>query len=263
MQQHGVPGPMQWQCLALAFPPALGSPTLMCSPCCLQHWTLLSVSLLNSLLSTACSVGLALAVALTIHSRGMHLVTGCNSSALPADARAAIVTNDCPFNTTRIYVSLQGHHTPFHSSSFCLCFFSSSFFFSLPLLPMLSLPFFLSPPLPLPFLVSLSPSRPPSLPHHLHSLFAQPHAGRLGAVDTLPEGPLTLCSAGHSPGALVPLHGASGRRSCAVWQVLFGGPDLPGHWALCTQLQQRPGMPHQSGQVSLPLRHHCCLFAAF
>ncbi|XP_009461548.1 PREDICTED: keratinocyte-associated protein 3 [Nipponia nippon] len=68
-----------------------------------KHWTLLSVSLLNCLLSTACSVGLALAIALTIHSRGTHLVAGCNSSALPADARAAIATNDCPFNTTRIY----------------------------------------------------------------------------------------------------------------------------------------------------------------
>ncbi|XP_050750550.1 keratinocyte-associated protein 3 [Gymnogyps californianus] len=67
------------------------------------HWTLLSMSLLNCLLSTACSVGLALAIALTIHSHGMQLVRGCNSSALPADARAAIATNDCPFNTTRIY----------------------------------------------------------------------------------------------------------------------------------------------------------------
>ncbi|NXM73976.1 KCP3 protein, partial [Serilophus lunatus] len=67
------------------------------------HWTLLSVSLLNCLLSTACSVGLALAIALTVHGRGTHLVTGCNSSALPADARTAIATNDCPFNTTRIY----------------------------------------------------------------------------------------------------------------------------------------------------------------
>ncbi|XP_054675435.1 keratinocyte-associated protein 3 isoform X2 [Grus americana] len=75
---------------------------LSCS-CCLQHWTLLSVSLLNCLLSTACGVGLALAIALTVHSRGMRLVMGCNSSALPADARAAIATNDCPFNTTRIY----------------------------------------------------------------------------------------------------------------------------------------------------------------
>ncbi|KFO90826.1 Keratinocyte-associated protein 3, partial [Buceros rhinoceros silvestris] len=43
------------------------------------------------------------AIAPTIHCRGRRLVTGCNSSALPADARAAIVTNDCPFNTTRIY----------------------------------------------------------------------------------------------------------------------------------------------------------------
>ncbi|XP_027605292.1 keratinocyte-associated protein 3 [Pipra filicauda] len=67
------------------------------------HWTLLSVSLLNCLLSTACSVGLALAIALTVHGRGTHLVRGCNSSALPADARTAIATNDCPFNTTRIY----------------------------------------------------------------------------------------------------------------------------------------------------------------
>ncbi|NXJ83759.1 KCP3 protein, partial [Trogon melanurus] len=67
------------------------------------HWALLSVSLLNCLLSTACSAGLVLAIALTVHSRGRHLVTGCNSSALPADARAAIVTNECPFNTTRIY----------------------------------------------------------------------------------------------------------------------------------------------------------------
>ncbi|NXQ50749.1 KCP3 protein, partial [Catharus fuscescens] len=78
----------------------------------LQHWALLSVSLLNCLLSTACSVGLALAVALTVHSRGSHLVRGCNSSALPPDARAAIATNDCPFNTTRIYVSLRVPHTP-------------------------------------------------------------------------------------------------------------------------------------------------------
>ncbi|NXJ99733.1 KCP3 protein, partial [Corythaixoides concolor] len=67
------------------------------------HWALLSVALLDCLLSTACSAGLALAIALTIRGRGMHLVVGCSSSALPADARAAIATNDCPFNTTRIY----------------------------------------------------------------------------------------------------------------------------------------------------------------
>lgn len=108
-----------------------------CSSCRPQHWTLLSVSLLNCLLSTACSVGLALALALTVHGRGRHLVRGCNSPALPADARAAIATNDCPFNTTRIYVSLQGlrapnsfnHPLPLSASS------RLSFLFTLTLLP--------------------------------------------------------------------------------------------------------------------------------
>lgn len=139
---------------AVAVPSPGISPSL-CSSCCLQHWTLLSMSLLNCLLSTTCSVGLALAIALTIHSRGMHLVTGCNSSALPADTRAAIATNDCPFNTTRIYVSLQGHPPPSVSAA-------SSF--PLSLLPTLSLPFFLLLFLPFPFFLS------PSLPHCLHSL---------------------------------------------------------------------------------------------
>lgn len=115
----------------------------MPSSCCLQHWTLLSVSLLNLLLSTACSIGLMLAIALTIHGRGRHLVVGCNSSALPADARAAIATNDCPFNTTRIYVSLQRHHRalPLPAllllSAFALLYLLS---FSLPLFPSLCLP---------------------------------------------------------------------------------------------------------------------------
>lgn len=115
------------------------------------------MSLLNCLLSTTCSVGLALAIALTIHSRGMHLVTGCNSSALPADARAAIATNDCPFNTTRIYVSLQGH-PPLLSLLLLLLLSPPS------LLPTLSLPFFLLLFLPFPFFLS------PSLPYCLHSL---------------------------------------------------------------------------------------------
>lgn len=138
---------------AVAVPSPGISPSL-CSSCCLQHWTLLSMSLLNCLLSTTCSVGLALAIALTIHSRGMHLVTGCNSSALPADARAAIATNDCPFNTTRIYVSLQGHPPP---CCLCCCFFffpplsfahplSAFLPFTFPPIPYLSLPF--SSPLP-------------------------------------------------------------------------------------------------------------------
>lgn len=188
--------------------------------CCLQHWTLLSVSLLNCLLSTACSVGLALAVALTVHSRGTHLVKGCNSSALPMDARSAIATNDCPFNTTRIYVSLQGHCTPsvLPSASFSLCVLSSF------------------------------PSHSPSCFHSLSLSFLSPAAHTVSAecVQTAwcnAHVPLTPCSTGHSPGPLVPLLAAGSCRSRAVRQVLFGGSSLPGHRALCTQLWQRAGMP--------------------
>uniref|UniRef100_A0A8D0GZF3 Keratinocyte associated protein 3 n=1 Tax=Sphenodon punctatus TaxID=8508 RepID=A0A8D0GZF3_SPHPU len=66
------------------------------------HWALFCVSLLNSLLSAACSLGLALAMSLTISNRGRLLLTGCNSSALPANAQVSLVA-DCPFDTTRIY----------------------------------------------------------------------------------------------------------------------------------------------------------------
>nr|XP_033794528.1 keratinocyte-associated protein 3 isoform X2 [Geotrypetes seraphini] len=69
----------------------------------LLHWALFCVSLLNSLLSAACFVGLVLAITLTVSNGGKQLIAGCNSSALPGDARSAIMSNDCPFDTTRIY----------------------------------------------------------------------------------------------------------------------------------------------------------------
>lgn len=117
VQSHGMPNPMSF--------PGSGQSRSHTLSLCWQHWALLSVSLLNCLLSTACSVGLALAIGLTIHSRGMRLVTGCSSPALPADARAAIATNDCPFNTTRIYVSMRA------PGALCFCF---PYFFSFPFL---------------------------------------------------------------------------------------------------------------------------------
>lgn len=67
------------------------------------QWALLVLSLLNSLLSAACFVGLLLAVALTIANGGKNLVSGCNSTVLPADARSVQMSNECPFDTTRIY----------------------------------------------------------------------------------------------------------------------------------------------------------------
>ncbi|XP_061477614.1 keratinocyte-associated protein 3-like, partial [Rhineura floridana] len=65
-------------------------------------WILVVIALANVLISGACCVGLALAIFLTVVNGGRHLFTSCNSSALPADART-VITNECPFDTTRIY----------------------------------------------------------------------------------------------------------------------------------------------------------------
>ncbi|KAG8430893.1 hypothetical protein GDO86_019796, partial [Hymenochirus boettgeri] len=67
------------------------------------HWTLLVLSLLNSLLSAACFVGLLVSVSLTIANGGKNLISGCNSTVLPADSRSVMMNNECPFDTTRIY----------------------------------------------------------------------------------------------------------------------------------------------------------------
>ncbi|XP_015270656.1 PREDICTED: keratinocyte-associated protein 3 [Gekko japonicus] len=64
-------------------------------------WVLLVVALANALISGACCVGLAVAISLTVANGGRHLLAGCNSSALPAETH--ITTNECPFDTTRIY----------------------------------------------------------------------------------------------------------------------------------------------------------------
>ncbi|XP_061443435.1 uncharacterized protein LOC133365493 [Rhineura floridana] len=65
-------------------------------------WILVVISLANVLISGACCMGLALAISLTVVNGGCHLFTGCNSSALPADAHT-VITNECPFDTTHIY----------------------------------------------------------------------------------------------------------------------------------------------------------------
>ncbi|XP_053565370.1 keratinocyte-associated protein 3 [Bombina bombina] len=67
------------------------------------HWALLVLALVNGLLSAACFVGLVVAVSLTIANGGKNLISGCNSSVLPAETRSVIMSNECPFDTTRIY----------------------------------------------------------------------------------------------------------------------------------------------------------------
>ena len=77
-------------------------------PCrLLQHIGLLVTSMLNTLLSAACCVGLLLAISVTVAGQGQGLLKGCNTSDsnVPINARAPLYV-DCPFDTTRIYVSL-------------------------------------------------------------------------------------------------------------------------------------------------------------
>ncbi|XP_066536523.1 keratinocyte-associated protein 3 [Hoplias malabaricus] len=66
------------------------------------HVGLLVSSFLNTLLSTACCVGLLLAISLTIKADGSVLMHGCNSTDIPINARSP-VSAICPFDTTRIY----------------------------------------------------------------------------------------------------------------------------------------------------------------
>uniref|UniRef100_UPI00398F38DD keratinocyte-associated protein 3 n=1 Tax=Pristiophorus japonicus TaxID=55135 RepID=UPI00398F38DD len=67
------------------------------------HWGLMSISLLNALTSLACSVGIILAIVLTISQGGKNLIAGCNSTMVPAVSSKAAIMTDCPFDTTRIY----------------------------------------------------------------------------------------------------------------------------------------------------------------
>ncbi|KAJ8274802.1 hypothetical protein COCON_G00094270 [Conger conger] len=67
-----------------------------------MHVSLLVSSFLNALLSTACCVGLLLAISLTIDGNGRSLMVNCNSTDHPISPHSSFMT-DCPFDTTRIY----------------------------------------------------------------------------------------------------------------------------------------------------------------
>lgn len=63
---------------------------------------------MNLLLSTACSLGLLLAVSLTVANGGRRLIADCHPGLLdpllPLDQGPGHA--DCPFDPTRIYVSV-------------------------------------------------------------------------------------------------------------------------------------------------------------
>ncbi|XP_036290810.1 keratinocyte-associated protein 3 [Pipistrellus kuhlii] len=87
---------------------SLGLVALVASRNLLQprlHWAMLAVALVNLLLSTACSLGLLLAVSLTVANGGRRLIADCHpgllNPLLPLDQGPGHA--DCPFDPTRIY----------------------------------------------------------------------------------------------------------------------------------------------------------------
>ncbi|XP_004618999.2 keratinocyte-associated protein 3 isoform X2 [Sorex araneus] len=61
------------------------------------HWALLGVALANLLLSAACSLGLLIAVCLTVANGGRRLIADCHPGPMN------LLRLDCPFDPTRIY----------------------------------------------------------------------------------------------------------------------------------------------------------------
>lgn len=84
---------------------------------CLQQIGLLIASFLNALLSAACCTGLILAISVTVAHNGQGLMLGCNDTQVPINARSPVSVR-CPFDTTRIYVSLTSYISPSLKCSF-------------------------------------------------------------------------------------------------------------------------------------------------
>lgn len=99
---------------------------------CLQQVGLLITSFLNALLSAATCVGLLLAISITVAHNGQGLMLGCNDTLVPINARSPVSAR-CPFDTTRIFVSLNPLFQNVHLTHFSL-FLSSICFFCLQLL---------------------------------------------------------------------------------------------------------------------------------
>lgn len=69
-----------------------------------QKWAVLALSASSSLGSLSCLPGLAVAIGLTLGSRGRVLLAPCALT----NAAHAPLARQCPFDPTRIYVSPAG-----------------------------------------------------------------------------------------------------------------------------------------------------------
>lgn len=70
-------------------------------------WSLFSVGLAAALMGAASTIGLTVSVIRAVIHGGRSLLTHCR---FPDAIGYSSVTNECPFDPTRIYVSTQGRH---------------------------------------------------------------------------------------------------------------------------------------------------------
>ncbi|XP_063300601.1 transmembrane protein 54 [Pelobates fuscus] len=63
------------------------------------RWALLILSILNAVLSVACTVGTAVSVIITIANQGRTLLSSCTFT----DLELIQISHECPFDPTRIY----------------------------------------------------------------------------------------------------------------------------------------------------------------
>lgn len=76
----------------------------------LQTWGLWALSLVSALLAAASAVGLLVSTVRAIINRGRSLLTHCRFPDVIGSY--SYVTNECPFDPTRIYVSLSAPPVP-------------------------------------------------------------------------------------------------------------------------------------------------------
>ncbi|NXS63554.1 TMM54 protein, partial [Brachypteracias leptosomus] len=70
----------------------------------LQRWVVVALSTSSTLGCLSCLLGMVVSIGLTLGSHGRALLAPCT----PINAALSPVSRECPFDPTRVYVSLQG-----------------------------------------------------------------------------------------------------------------------------------------------------------
>uniref|UniRef100_A0A8C5M244 Transmembrane protein 54 n=1 Tax=Leptobrachium leishanense TaxID=445787 RepID=A0A8C5M244_9ANUR len=74
-----------------------------------QRWALLTLGIINAMLSAACTVGTAVSIIITLANQGRTLLSSCTYTNL----ELIQISHECPFDPTRIYKVTDLHWSDF------------------------------------------------------------------------------------------------------------------------------------------------------